>query len=1296
VSAAQAQASEAAAMAAAMAEVEAEEAAAAEAEAVEEAAAAAAAAEAAAAAAAVPPLPGGQDSLDGQVAEPLADRPPSEKVKQIERLYMRHNPEKLDELDDLLDRFGEDKLLAMIKKKYGDVDPQERIAEITYLITQKQTELRQAVAAGGTHNMTRIDQLQREQKVLQDEKAALETPRTATGSSGEEKIDTAGMSAEQIIRVYQKLDMEAQEKEQALRQECAEEMRELNEEIREAKQALQTYVATHGTADMAGTLPLTEQIQQLESIRESRQRETNKQASKIQADLERKKAQLKGTPAAGAVGHGGPGPGGRRASISERMLGSIGLGPEAAGAPGEAPRPTALRRLSVSLSGGAQAAQQEAEQAARLAAEEKRREEQAEAQKAAALAEQGRKIVVRKDLMGMYRRYCPDRLGDLDPLIEELGADEVMKMTREEFREELREDQVELIFDFLGVIGTDVSAEDVARSFENVGYAPDTWLKELKDMHANGEVEEFLSAVQHGTTEAPAGEVLPENTPSVESVESLPASSAGGSYDSMDDIAAEAYSEPGVSTMDDDELREMQELRELEGLTEVAEEEAELLEEDEGSDEVEPEAEPTTPSSRVTAFSGDQGFVPDTKYDCKLNGKSVQVTPGGMGLQVFPKKGAPTTHIYQTLLGWTQNDGVGFEVDTADGKLLQFHCDDDTAAQILKGMGKHALKLAKAVQANQRDSSQEPPSKPIKLESIQSEGSHGNAASSGAGPEEIPELGERKYNCKLNGKSVQVSCGGMGVQVFPKRGAPTTYIYQTLLGWMATDSGFELNTADGKTLSFDCDHPDEGVEVIDDITAAAQALAKAQHEADREAGMDLSDHKRLEDERKAKARSLAQAAQAEPNAPADLAASSGPEEAETAMPPSPVDGRYECKLGGKSVQVAAGGMGLQVFSKKGGGAPTTYIYQTLLGWQVTDKGVDVEMADGKRLLFVLSEAAGAGRLVDEITESASALAKAQRKADQKAEQTVSEPESKPQKKKKKKDSKRSDSSRGSRGSSPSSTPSAELQLPEAAAAADASSWRQQAAVSSRGGIDDSARYHWAVDARTVTSSPLIEELVLALPPLGGTRSAPHPLVADLCIGAGVAASAVLRAYPDVSMTLVAADEDALYTAKRQIEHQQQQQQQLSSGWTTGAPLPPDVASVVLAIEGSWEDPIRAPAGGGDGSGGGGYDVIIAAQSLRELLSGHSSLEDGDDGSGGGGLAASELLDGYRWLFAKVLASLKPGGTFLVADETDTLQLGLYGHMRLLEEAGFGEIDCAWRQGNSFVCGGSKAIISSDL
>ena len=51
------------------------------------------------------------------------------------------------------------------------------------------------------------------------------------------------------------------------------------------------------------------------------------------------------------------------------------------------------------------------------------------------------------------------------------------------------------------------------------------------------------------------------------------------------------------------------------------------------------------------------------------------------------------------------------------------------------------------------------------------------------------------------------------------------------------------------------------------------------------------------------------------------------------------------------------------------------------------------------------------------------------------------------------------------------------------------------------------------------------------------------------------------------------------------------------------------------------------------------------------------------------------------------ASLRIGGTFLIADRTDAL--GLYGHMRLLEESGFEEIDCAWRQNHSFVCGGTK-------
>ena len=80
--------------------------------------------------------------------------------RQIERLYMRHNPTKLDELDGLVERFGEAKLLAMIKEKYGDLDPQERVAELAYLILQKKDKGRVAVAQGGTHNLERITELQ--------------------------------------------------------------------------------------------------------------------------------------------------------------------------------------------------------------------------------------------------------------------------------------------------------------------------------------------------------------------------------------------------------------------------------------------------------------------------------------------------------------------------------------------------------------------------------------------------------------------------------------------------------------------------------------------------------------------------------------------------------------------------------------------------------------------------------------------------------------------------------------------------------------------------------------------------------------------------------------------------------------------------------------------------------------------------------------------------------------------------------------------------------------------------------
>ena len=76
----------------------------------------------------------------------------------------------------------------------------------------------------------------------------------------------------------------------------------------------------------------------------------------------------------------------------------------------------------------------------------------------------------------------------------------------------------------------------------------------------------------------------------------------------------------------------------------------------------------------------------------------------------------------------------------------------------------------------------------------------------------------------------------------------------------------------------------------------------------------------------------------------------------------------------------------------------------------------------------------------------------------------------------------------------------------------------------------------------------------------------------------------------------------------------------------------------------------------------------------------------DAGNAAASAAESEVV-AAKGAGARVAASLRIGGTFLIADRTDAL--GLYGHMRLLEESGFEEIDCAWRQNHSFVCGGTK-------
>ena len=94
------------------------------------------------------------------------------------------------------------------------------------------------------------------------------------------------------------------------------------------------------------------------------------------------------------------------------------------------------------------------------------------------------------------------------------------------------------------------------------------------------------------------------------------------------------------------------------------------------------------------------------------------------------------------------------------------------------------------------------------------------------------------------------------------------------------------------------------------------------------------------------------------------------------MPP-PVGGakQYDAKLRKKDVKVEVGSMGLQVWPKKGS-VPTTYLYQTLLSWEVVEPGFDIVEAGGNGLSFVCP-ANHAEEICDGMTARAQELAQAQ-------------------------------------------------------------------------------------------------------------------------------------------------------------------------------------------------------------------------------------------------------------------------------------------------------------------------------
>jgi hypothetical protein len=165
------------------------------------------------------------------------------------------------------------------------------------------------------------------------------------------------------------------------------------------------------------------------------------------------------------------------------------------------------------------------------------------------------------------------------------------------------------------------------------------------------------------------------------------------------------------------------------------------------------------------------------------------------------------------------------------------------------------------------------------------------------------------------------------------------------------------------------------------------------------------------------------------------------------------------------------------------------------------------------------------------------------------------------------------------------------------------------------------------------AGPLLDQLILALPLADGMQVA-------VLGGGGRAPDRLLRAYPDAVVSLIGADGGALQAAAADLAR-------------TGR-----ACAVQPALRPSDEIP-----GAEDVEG---YDIVASYLALPRL-------------AGGPG--------GYGPLFARIFASLAPGGTFVAADLAGAV--ALFAHLRLLEDAGFERVDCQWRERDCFVCAGRK-------
>lgn len=232
---------------------------------------------------------------------------------------------------------------------------------------------------------------------------------------------------------------------------------------------------------------------------------------------------------------------------------------------------------------------------------------------------------------------------------------------------------------------------------------------------------------------------------------------------------------------------------------------------------------------------------------------------------------------------------------------------------------------------------------------------------------------------------------------------------------------------------------------------------------------------------------------------------------------------------------------------------------------------------------------------------------------------------------------------------------------------DASSWTRNLHFTSPSGFwANAAWYDLQMERRIPETAMVLKELVFALPPMAnGSR------VADLGAGSGRLGRAVKRAYPQTAITFIDVDEERGALAVERLE----------DDWKT---------STTVVAKGTFERKVVNPErpmlpGGEDG-----YDAVVALQAIRHMVAPashyaekHNLMQRPRDGA--------TVKDGYAAMFFGIYQSLRPGGHVFIGDRVAHGHPGVYEHCELLKEAGFCDVDVAWRFKGWFVVGARRPL-----